>query len=157
MNKSGNNLEGTLSMSVKDPSRPPKILEGLADFLQDEYHKRLGVISQDPTDLLKFWKSYVSVEFKEQRKLKLQQKGGFDSFMTDNGFEQGGGTSMAVSPKKHKSMVYMGPSQNNFRPNSAVPAKPPVRLPKDGVMKKYEQFGHLFEMDVAYTLEKVIQ
>lgn len=77
--------------------------------------------------------------------------------MTDNGFEQGGGTSMAVSPKKHKSMVYMGPSQNNFRPSSAVPAKPPVKLPKDGVMKKYEQFGHLFELDVEFTLQKVIQ
>jgi hypothetical protein len=34
--------------------------------------------------------------------------------MTDNGFEQGG-TSMAISPKKHKSMVYMGPNQNQFR------------------------------------------
>jgi hypothetical protein len=29
MNMSGN----TLSMSVKDPSRPPKIIEGLTDFL----------------------------------------------------------------------------------------------------------------------------
>jgi hypothetical protein len=65
LNKSGNNLEGTLSMSVKDPSRPPKILDGLADFLQDEYHKRLGVYSQDSKDLLQFWRNYVSIEQKE--------------------------------------------------------------------------------------------
>ena len=70
LNKSGNNLEGTLSMSVKDPSRPPKIMEGLADFLQDEYHKRLGVYSQDSKDLLQFWRKYVSIEYKEQRRLK---------------------------------------------------------------------------------------
>lgn len=109
MNKSGNNLEATLSMSVKDPSRPPKIVEGLTDFLQDEYQKRLGVHTQDTKELLQFWRNYVSVEYKEQRKLKLQNKDGFNSFMTDNGYEQGG--SLAASPKKHKSMVYMGPNQ----------------------------------------------
>jgi hypothetical protein len=83
MNMSGN----TLSMSVKDPSRPPKIIEGLTDFLQDEYNKRLGVHTQESKDLLQFWRNYVSIEYREQRKQKMQNKDGFNSFMTDNGFE----------------------------------------------------------------------
>jgi hypothetical protein len=63
---------------------------------------------------------------------------------------------MAISPKKHKSMVHMGPNQNQFRPQSATVPKPPVKLPINGVMRKYEQFGNLFEMDVAFSIQKVI-
>jgi hypothetical protein len=72
--------------------------------------------------------------------------------MTDNGFEQAGGGSMAASPKKHKSMVYMGVDQNKFRPTSGKAAKPPVKLPMNGVMSKYDKFGTLFELDVEYSL-----
>jgi hypothetical protein len=65
LNRSNPGLEATLSMSVKDPSRPPKIIEGLADFLQDEYKKRLGVYTQDSKVLLQFWRNYVSHEYRE--------------------------------------------------------------------------------------------
>jgi hypothetical protein len=153
LNRSGN-LGETMSMSVKDPSRPPMIIDGLTEFLYDEHKNRLGIITNEPKDLLGFWRKYVSVEQRELRKQKMQNRDGFNSLM-DN-FDQAGGSSIAVSPKKHKSMVYMGPNLNQFRPQSAT-VKPPVKLPSNGVMKKYEQFGNLFEMDVAFSIQKVIQ
>lgn len=151
MNMSAN----TLSMSVKDPSRPPKVIEGLTDFLQDEYSKRLGVYTQESKDLLQFWRDYVSTEYKEQRKQKLRNKDKFNSFMSDNGFEQG--NSLAPSPKKHKSMVYMGVDKDKFKRTPGKPVKAPVKLTQNGVMSKYEEYGTCFELDVEYSLQKDIK
>jgi hypothetical protein len=83
LNRSGN-LEGTMSMSVKDPSRPPMIIDGLTEFLYDEHKNRLGIITNEPKDLLQFWRKYVSIEQKEQRKLKMQSRDGYNSLMTEN-------------------------------------------------------------------------
>lgn len=42
----------TLSMSLKDPNRPPKVIDGLAEFLLEEHEKKLGVPTENPKDLL---------------------------------------------------------------------------------------------------------
>ena len=63
VNNSGSEKQHShvLEESVRDPNRPPKIIDGITDFLQDEYHKRLGVFTEESKDLLKFWRSYVSI------------------------------------------------------------------------------------------------
>ena len=60
---SGNLLEE----SVADNTRLPQFIEGLTDFLTDEYYKRLGIYTTDAKEIFTFWKNYVSAVYKEIR------------------------------------------------------------------------------------------
>jgi hypothetical protein len=51
----------------------------------------------------------------------------------------------------------MGVDKDKFKPNYGRAPKPPVKLPKNGVMSKYEEYGPLFELDVEYSLQKEIK
>jgi hypothetical protein len=51
----------------------------------------------------------------------------------------------------------MGVDKDKFKPSNGRAPKPPVKLPKNGVMAKYEDFGTLFELDVEYSLQKEIK
>jgi hypothetical protein len=67
---SGNLLEE----SVADNTRPVEYVEGLTDFLTDEYYKRLGIYTTDPKEIFTFWKDYVSAVYKEIRQQKAKLK-----------------------------------------------------------------------------------
>ena len=56
------------------PDRPLQYVSGLTDFLIEEYHKRLGIYTQDASLLCKFWKDYVSVYYKEKKAETLRKK-----------------------------------------------------------------------------------
>lgn len=60
----------TMSMSMKDPMRPPIVVPELADFLLEEYRKKLGVDTENSKDLLQFWRNYVSSKHKQEREAK---------------------------------------------------------------------------------------
>lgn len=60
----------TMSMSMKDPSRPPIVVPELAEFLLEEYRKKLGVDTENSKDLLQFWRNYVSLKHKQEREAK---------------------------------------------------------------------------------------
>ena len=75
----------TLSMSYKDPpNRPAKVIDGLAQFLLEEYEKKLGVPTENTNDLLQFWKNYVSIQHIKERNSK---RSNFDG---DLGLQSGG-------------------------------------------------------------------
>ena len=56
-----------LEESVADQTRAPIMVDGLTDFLTDEYYKRLGIYTTDPKEIFNFWKNYVSAVYKEIR------------------------------------------------------------------------------------------
>jgi hypothetical protein len=57
---------------VKAPNRPPVRIEGLTEFLVENHYKRFGVYSKVEPELFKYWKEYVSIAYKEERKKKTQ-------------------------------------------------------------------------------------
>ena len=90
-NRSGNILED----SVAEPGRNPIHVDGLTDFLTEEYFKKFGIYTTDAAELQKFWKSHVSARYREIRMQKTQAKnassfpmpgGGLDDFGFDAGF-----------------------------------------------------------------------
>ena len=90
-NRSGNLLED----SIAEPGRNPVHVDGLTDFLTEEYYKKFGIYTTDATELQKFWKSHVSSVYRELRMQKTHAKnttsfpmpgGGFDDFGFDAPF-----------------------------------------------------------------------
>ncbi len=61
-----------LEDSVKAPNRPPVRIEGLTEFLVESHYKRFGVYSKVEPELFKYWKDYISLAYKEERKKKAQ-------------------------------------------------------------------------------------
>jgi hypothetical protein len=56
-----------LDESVKAPERLPIRITGLTDFLTDQHHSRIGVYKREVKCLHNFWKTHVSVVYKEVR------------------------------------------------------------------------------------------
>ena len=50
------NRSANLDESVADPHRNPSYINGLTDFLTDEYYKKFGIFTADAGELQKFWK-----------------------------------------------------------------------------------------------------
>lgn len=92
------NFDATLSMSLKDPNRPPRDVPGLAEFLEKQYEKKLGVRTENPQDLLQFWRNYVSVFHIREAKEKAAKRG-----LDADYLPQAGGLSLlgGGSPKKY--------------------------------------------------------
>lgn len=65
----------TLSMSLRDPNRRPRVVPGLAEFLLEEHEKKLGVPTENPKDLLQFWRNYVSIQHIKERNAKRNFEG----------------------------------------------------------------------------------
>ncbi len=63
-----------LDESLRDHRIGIQRIENLTDFLMDEYRKRLGIYTQDSKKLIKFWKDYVSVIYKNKRVDTLKKK-----------------------------------------------------------------------------------
>jgi hypothetical protein len=61
-----------LEDSVKAPNRPPVRIDGLTEFLVENHYKRFGVYSKVEPELFKYWKEYISLAYKEERKKKTQ-------------------------------------------------------------------------------------
>ena len=83
---------------------------------------------------------------KAQSQFALPSSGAVDNFGFDNfgGYSDLGQKTEALTPApKPKGMS-----------KTALKAKP--QLPKDNFMKKYEQFGRNFELDVFNTIQKDI-
>ena len=56
-----------LDESVRDPHRPPQRLDGLLDFLQEEYKHKFGIFCDDSKALFNMWKEHVSSSYRQQR------------------------------------------------------------------------------------------
>ena len=63
-----------LDESLRDPRIGIQRIAGLTDFLMDEYRKRLGIYTQESKKLIKFWKDYVSIIYKNKRVDTLKKK-----------------------------------------------------------------------------------
>jgi len=70
VNRSGTLLED----SIAEPGRAPIAVDGLTDFLTEEYFKRYGIYTQDNKALVTFWKDHVSAAYREHRKNLTMRK-----------------------------------------------------------------------------------
>ena len=118
-----------LEDSVKAPGRPPQRIPGLMQFLIDQHYKKLGVFTKCDKELFKFWKEYVSAVYRHQRKMALLGKS-ITAHLND------------------KSLTF-----NEPKPEGA----PLFETSDKSVLGQYKQFEKLFEMDVAYTIQKELE
>lgn len=71
-----------LEESLRDGNQPPKLVQGLTQFLIEEFKNKYGIYKRDPADLFIFWKDHVSFYYREVREEKKMKKA-----QTELGFE----------------------------------------------------------------------
>lgn len=145
VNRSGNMLEE----SIAEPGRPPRHVNGLTDFLTEEYFKKYGIYTTEAAALQGFWRDNVSDVYKKLRMEKARRK----TAPYSEGF--GGFSDFGASPSP-------GPNETTFGKLKAGPTKvggksvkaiPKPELPEDNFVKRYEHFSRLYELDVCKTVD----
>lgn len=135
-------------------------IDGLTDFLIEEYFKKYGIYSTDAGELQKFWKSHVSAVYRELRQQKLQMRKTQADFATgadlnDFGFDPTFGISDI--PPAGKPPMYGTPGPKGTRSGlkgGSKTLKP--ELPQDNFQKKYNKYSRLLELDVFMTVQRDI-
>lgn len=81
------NRSNILEDSIAEPGRNPVRVDGLTDFLTEEYYKKFGIYTTDAGELQKFWRTNVSAAYKDWRMAKTQAKhtGGYGEGLDDLG------------------------------------------------------------------------
>ena len=155
--RSGNILEE----SIADPSRPPQHVEGVTDFLTEEYYKKFGIYTADATELQKFWKNHVSATYKEMRAQKAMLKNQTSFPIDGTGFNDlsglgdfGGYSDLGMPGKGQNTQKYSKGKAGGLLGSAVKPPKPV--LPKDNFLKKYEKYSKALELDVFMTVQKDI-
>ena len=117
---------------MADKHRPAAYLEGLTQFLRDEYYRKLGVYINRSDDesikLIKFWKDNVSEVYRKRREEILAAR------------QSGSGM--------------MSPDEGTRRQRGG---KENAEVNRSGVLLKYEMYGMAFELDVNITVDKDLQ
>jgi hypothetical protein len=120
--RSGANI---LEESVAEAGRGPAHIEGLTDFLTDEYFKRFGIYTSDATELQKFWKNHVSAAYKEMRAQKAQLK---NQATFNPGLDDFGLGDLDLPPNGRQTVKNTRGKGSSLR---APLPPPPVKLPDD--------------------------
>lgn len=155
--------------SIRDNDGPPRRIEGLTQFLQEEYYKRVGIYSEDGTKLFEFWKSHVSKHYREERERKMKEKDqkqhantvaqadmlGLESFMMDLEFNIEGTKSATKPPLKGtpKPKTLKG-GLSTTKKGQTLTSQPPKPY---AFKMNYEKYESLPEYDVRDTINKDLE
>ncbi len=148
---------GFMEESVKDPHRDVQIIKGLTDFLKQEYSNVYGIYCADVEKLFQFWKSHVSIHYKEQRKLQQKKRqlpvfgglGDIADYQAPAGYSTGFealGTGIPERPGCGFGAKYKNKSVAQVK-------RQPPKLREGNFLQQYQFYGSQLEMDVSKTIE----